>query len=155
MTFPSTGLRPDPAFMTRIDFHSNFPDKIAYACRLARKARKADFRIVILTQDRAQMTRLDEMMWTFSEHDFLPHVALDDALASRTPILLTADPAAEAPYHDILINLSDTPPTHFARFTRMFEVISMDDADRDAGRQRYTYYKQRGYPLTHFVADNT
>lgn len=140
--------------MTRIDFHSNVPDKVAYACRLARKARKADFRIVILTQDRAQMALLDETMWTFSEHDFLPHVALDDALASQTPILITADPAMEAPHHDILINLSDAPPLHFARFERMFEVISSDDTDKNAGRQRYAYYKQEGYPLTHFVADN-
>lgn len=141
--------------MTRIDFHSNVPDKISYACRLARKARKADFRIVLLTQDRAQMTRLDEMMWTFSENDFLPHVALDDALASQTPILLTADPAAEVPHHDILINLSDTLHDQFSHFTRIFEIISMCSTDRYSGRERYTYYKQRGYRLTHFVADNT
>ncbi|WP_188381850.1 DNA polymerase III subunit chi [Oxalicibacterium faecigallinarum] len=141
--------------MTRIDFHSNVPDKIAYACRLVRKARNADFRVVILTQDSTQMARLDETMWTFSAHDFLPHVAINDTLAAQTPILLTADPAMEAPHHDILINLSDAPPTHFARFERMFEVISADDADKHAGRQRYTYYKQQGYPLTHFVADNT
>ncbi|HEX2530741.1 MAG TPA: DNA polymerase III subunit chi, partial [Burkholderiaceae bacterium] len=34
--------------MTRIDFHSNVPDKTAYACRLVRKARAANCRIVIL-----------------------------------------------------------------------------------------------------------
>ena len=141
--------------MTRIDFHSNVPDKIIYACRLARKARKADLRLVILTQDRTQLMQLDETMWVFSEHDFLPHVMLDDALAAQTPILLTADASAETPHHDILINLSDTPPVHFARYARMFEIISSSDADKAAGRQRYSYYKQQGYPLTHFVAENT
>ncbi|WP_293779548.1 DNA polymerase III subunit chi [uncultured Oxalicibacterium sp.] len=140
--------------MTRIDFHSNVPNKIAYACRLARKACNADHRIVILVQDRTQMAQLDEQLWTFSELDFLPHVAINDALAERTPILLSADPALEAPHHDILINLSDAAPTHFARFERMFEVISAEDGDKQAGRERYAYYKQRGYPLTHFVADN-
>lgn len=141
--------------MTRIDFHSNVPNKIAYACRLARKARNADFRIVILARDRAQLAELDDLLWTFSEQDFLPHVKMDDTLAVQTPILLTADPAMESPHHQILINLSDTPPAHFARFERMFEIVSSDDTDKSAGRERYSYYKQRGYPLTHFVAENT
>ncbi len=141
--------------MTRIDFHSNVPNKIAYACRLARKARKADLQIVILARDTAQLTELDELLWTFSEQDFLPHVMMHDALAAQTPILLTADPAMEAPHHQILINLSDTPPAHFARFERMFEVVSSDETDKSAGRERYSYYKQRGYPLTHFVAENS
>ncbi|HEY6774736.1 MAG TPA: DNA polymerase III subunit chi [Oxalicibacterium sp.] len=140
--------------MTRIDFHSNVPDKLAYACRLTRKARNADFRIVILAQDRSQLARLDAMLWTFSEQDFLPHVMANDALAAQTPILLTDDPKMESPHHQILINLSDTPPEHFARFERMFEIVSSDDTDKSAGRERYSYYKQRGYPLTHFVADN-
>lgn len=140
--------------MTRIDFHSNVPDKIAYACRLTRKARGADCKIVILAKDAQQLAALDEQLWTFSEHDFLPHVRLDDPLAAQTPILLTTDGAMDAPHHQILINLSDVPPGHFARFERMFEVISSDETDRSAGRERYRYYQQRGYPLTHFVADS-
>src|SRR5690606_11029787 len=97
-----------PYPMTRIDFHSNVPDKLAYACRLTRKARNADCRIVILTQDRSQLARLDALLWTFSEQDFLPHVMANDALAAQTPILLTADPRMKSPHHQILINLSDT-----------------------------------------------
>jgi DNA polymerase-3 subunit chi len=139
--------------MTRIDFHSNVPDKIAYACRLVRKARSANCQIVILAKDAQQMATLDELMWTFSEQDFLPHVQLDDPLAPQTPILLTTNDKMESPHHQVLINLSDTPPEHFARFERMFEVISVDEADKAAGRERYRYYQQRGYPLTHFVAE--
>lgn len=141
--------------MTRIDFHSNVPNKIAYACRLVRKARNANFQVVILARDDAQLAELDAALWTFSEQDFLPHVMMDDALAAQTPILLTATQAMEAPHHQILINLSDTPPDHFARFERMFEVVSSDEADKSSGRERYSYYKQRGYPLTHFVAENS
>ena len=141
--------------MTRIDFHSNVPNKIAYACRLVRKARNANFQVVILARDEAQLAELDEALWTFSEQDFLPHVMMDDVLAAQTPILLTATQAMEAPHHQILINLSDTPPDHFARFERMFEVVSSDEADKSSGRERYSYYKQRGYPLTHFVAENS
>ena len=141
--------------MTRVDFHSKVPDKLLYACRLVRKARAADMRVVIFTRDRAQLDALDEALWTFSEQDFLPHVTADDALASQTPIILTDNAEAALPHHQILINLSGETPAHFARFERLFEVISTDEDDLTAGRERYRQYQQRGYPLTHFVAEKT
>ena len=139
--------------MTRIDFHSNVPDKIAYTCRLVRKARAAKCRIVLFTPDRKDLMALDESLWTFSELDFLPHVMAGDPLAASTPVILTHSDGDELPHHEILINLSTNTPAHFARFERMFEIISSDDADKTAGRERYRFYQQRGYPLTHFVAD--
>jgi DNA polymerase-3 subunit chi len=139
--------------MTRIDFHSNVPDKIAYACRLVRKARAANYRIVLLTKDRADLAKLDQALWTFSSLDFLPHVTAGDALAATTPIILTDNDSVDLPHYQILINLSDGTPPHFARFERMFEIISADEGDKAAGRERYRFYQQRGYPLTHFVAE--
>ncbi len=137
--------------MTRIDFHTNIPDKIAYACRLVRKARAANCNVVLLA-DTQQLMALDDALWTFSEQDFLPHVMASDALAPKTPVILTGDDNIELPHHQILINLTANAPTHFAHFERLFEVISSDDADKSAGRERYRFYQQRGYPLTHIVA---
>jgi DNA polymerase-3 subunit chi len=141
--------------MTRVDFHSKVPDKLLYACRLVRKARAADMRVVIFSRDRQQLRALDEALWTFSELDFLPHVTADDALAPQTPVILTDDAEVALPHHQILINLSGETPAHFARFERLFEVISTDEDDLTAGRERYRQYQQRGYPLTHFVAEKT
>ncbi|MFC7514718.1 DNA polymerase III subunit chi [Herbaspirillum sp. GCM10030257] len=139
--------------MTRIDFHSNVPDKLLYACRLVRKARTANCNIVLRVDDRSLLSKLDEALWTFSALDFLPHVTAGDPLAVSTPIVLTDSDEAELPHHQVLINLSSGTPIHFARFERMFEIISSDDIDKAAGRDRYRFYQQRGYPLTHFVAD--
>ena len=141
--------------MTRIDFHSNVPDKFAYACRLVRKARAANFTVVLRAAHRADLAKVDEALWTFSELDFLPHVPAGDPLAASTPVILTDNDEADLPHHQILINLSTGTPAHFARFERMFEIISAEDADKTAGRERYRFYQQRGYPLTHFVAQNT
>lgn len=139
--------------MTRIDFHSNVPDKLTYACRLVRKARAANCRVVLLTAGRNELAALDQALWTFSELDFIPHVPASDPLAANTPVILTDSDKADLPHYQVLINLSSGTPSHFARFERMFEIISSDDADRIAGRERYRFYQQRGYPLTHFVAD--
>jgi DNA polymerase-3 subunit chi len=141
--------------MTRVDFHSNVPDKLAYACRLIRKARSAKLQVVVFLQNDAQLKAFDTTLWTFSEQDFLPHVAAGDALASQTPIILTDNVTQEVPHHQVLINLSSQTPEYFARFERLFEVISSNEEDLAAGRERYKSYKERGYPLTHFVAEKT
>ncbi len=139
--------------MTRIDFHSNVPDKIAYACRLTRKARAANCQIVLLVKDRQDLMTLDQALWTFSELEFLPHVIAGDPLSASTPIILTDRDDTDLPHHHVLVNLSAATPAHFARFERMFEIVSSDEEDKAAGRARYRFYQQRGYPLTHFVAD--
>lgn len=139
--------------MTRIDFHSNVADKIGYACRLVRKARAANCRVVLYAEDHAQLRALDDALWTFSELDFLPHAMAEDELASQTPIILDRNADSVLPHHQILINLSTATPAHFAQFERMFEIVSPEASDASAGRERYRFYQQRGYPLTHFVAD--
>jgi DNA polymerase-3 subunit chi len=140
--------------VTRIDFHSNVADRLTYTCRLVRKAWAAQCRIVLLSGDAQQQAALDQALWTFSATDFLPHVAAQHPNAAATPVILTADDQADLPHHHVLINLSGRTPAHFARFERMFEIISADEEDKIAGRDRYRYYKDRGYPLTHFVAQN-
>ncbi len=139
--------------MTRIDFHSKVPDKLLYACRLVRKARTAGMQVVVFAEDDGQLAAFDEALWTFSEQDFIPHVAADDELAKQTPVLLSADAGQALPHHQVLVNLSRRTPEHFARFERMFEIVSTDEDDLLAGRERYRAYQQRGYPLTHFVAE--
>ncbi len=138
--------------MTRIDFHTNIPDKLAYACRLARKAYAAKARIVLLAEDAAQAAALNEALWTLSNVDFLPHVMADDPLAPQTPIIITDSEEAALPHHDMLVNLTRRTPSTFAEFARVFEIISIDEQDAAAGRQRYVAYKKQSYPLTHFVA---
>ena len=141
--------------MTRVDFHSKVADKIVYACLLARKACAADLNVVVFAAHGAQMAALDDALWTFSEQDFLPHVIAGDALAAVTPVILTDDADQPLPHHQVLINLSRDTPAHFARFDRLFEIVSRDEEDLHAGRERYRQYQQRGYPLTHFVAEKS
>jgi DNA polymerase-3 subunit chi len=141
--------------MTRIDFHTNIADKLAYACRLARKAYASRGKVVLLAEDAAQAAQLNEALWTLGETDFIPHVMAGDPLAAETPVIVTDSDDAELPHHDMLVNLTRRTPAHFARFARVFEIISTDEQDAAAGRKRYVAYNQQDYPLTHFVAGQT
>ena len=142
--------------MTRVDFHSNVPDKINYTCRLIRKARAADCKIIVFDNDRAQLDLLNEALWTFSESDFLPHVLMGDPLVEKTPIILTdtdtETDSASFPHHELLINLTQIVPRDFSKFTRVIEIISTTQQDTLAGRERYRQYQQQGIALTHTIA---
>ena len=139
--------------MTQIDFRSNVADKISYACVLVRKARTANCNVVLFAEDPSLLRTIDELLWTFSEQEFLPHVMAEDPNAAHTPILLTSDDSAALPHRQVLINLSPRMPACFAQFERLFEIVSTDAEDVAAGRERYRYYQQRGYPLTHIVSE--
>ena len=137
--------------MTRVDFHFNVADKIDYGCRLIRKVRKAGQKAVVFCDDEASLRRCDEALWTFSALEFIPHVMGSDPLADRTPVLLTSR-VADLPHHEVLVNLGSSLPQFFTRFERLVEVVGAEPEDRAQARQRYRYYKDRGYPLaTHEV----
>lgn len=132
--------------MTRIDFHVNAPDRLQYACRLVRKAWRAGQHVVVCCDDPARLAAFDRALWTFAPEDFVPHVMASDPLAAETPVVLTAS-ADATPWHDVLVNLGDGLPAGFARFARLFEVVGDDPRDRELGRDRYRFYRDRGYPL--------
>jgi DNA polymerase-3 subunit chi len=134
--------------MTRIDFHTNVGDALLYACRLVRKAYQAGQPTVVLAEP-ARLRAFDEQLWTFSPLDFVPHCMADSALAPQTPIVLTAD-LDGAPHHQVLLNLGTAVPAQFARFERLLEVVGNASDELAAGRERYRFYRDRGYALNNY-----
>lgn len=133
--------------MTRIDFHSNVPDTLAYVCRLVRKAYGAGQKVVVHGAPQ-QLAQLDARLWSFSPLDFLPHCGVDSPNAAVTPIILAAA-LDGVPHHQLLVNLAPEAPAQFASFERLIEVVGATPEARDSGRERYRFYRERGYPLTH------
>ena len=134
--------------MTRIDFYQLNPDRHNYdqvVCQLCQKAYDSQKMTLLLTVSPEQSQHLDKHLWTYSDDSFLPHDA-QEVEGFVTPILIHDDPE---PGEDrqLLINLSDNVPTYFARFERMIELVT--EENKLQARQRYSYYKERGYPLKH------
>jgi DNA polymerase-3 subunit chi len=149
--------------MARIDFHSNVSDKLEYACRLTRKIWSATtigqpVRNIIMVGEKADLKKLDELLWTFSAVDFLPHCFIDDEAAAETPIVLTEDFASPAlarvPHADVMIHLGmrmpQDVPALVDRFPRIVEVVTVNEAERLAGRERYKAYRDLGHELHNF-----
>ncbi len=133
--------------MTEIAFHFNAPDKLAYACRLLRKAVGTGAQVVV-TAEPELLQKLDVALWTFAPVEFIAHCHADsDAMmVASSPVVLAAT-LDELPRRQVLVNLGDRIPDGFERFERLIEVVSLDDADRQAARRRWKHYADRGYAL--------
>ena len=149
--------------MARIDFHSNVADKLEYACRLTRKIWSATpegqpVRNIVIVGEKIDLKKLDELLWSFSNVDFLPHCFIDDEAASETPIVLSESFASSSltsiPHADVLIHLGMRMPADVsalvARFPRIVEVVTVNEAERLAGRERYKAYRELGHELHNF-----
>lgn len=135
--------------MTDVAFHFNAPDKQAYACRLLRKAVAAGSRVVV-TGAGADLARLDQLLWTFSQTDFIAHVRqpADAEMLASSPVVLTDAPdARELPHRQVLLNLGEDLPTGFEAYERVIEVVSLDEDDRQRARGRWKRYTERGYTI--------
>lgn len=136
--------------MTEIIFHHGAADPLGYACRLLLKAHGAGARVAV-TASAEVLGRLDVMLWTFEPLAFVPHVRLraGDTPAPRlaaTPVWLV-ERAADAPHHEVLVNLGPGIADGFESFERLSEIVGAGDDDRRAGRQRWRYLESRGYAI--------
>ncbi|MDR5764403.1 MULTISPECIES: DNA polymerase III subunit chi [unclassified Caballeronia] len=131
--------------MTRIDFHTNVGDPLAYACRLARKVYASGKPLVVLAEP-PRLAAFDEQLWTFQPLEFVPHCMAKSALALDTPVVLTSN-LDEAPHHQVLVNLGAPVSAQFARFERLVEIVGREGDELAAGRERYRFYRDRGYAI--------
>ncbi len=132
--------------MTRIDFYRYASDKLRFACRLAAKAYDSASRIVVYAPDAKVLGEFDRALWSFQATRFVPHCLADSPLAAETPVILARDGEA-LPHHDVLLNLADEWPPFFASFERLLEIVAADEADKERARQRYAFYRKRGYDI--------
>jgi DNA polymerase-3 subunit chi len=132
--------------MTSIDFYFNAADKLQVACRLAGKAMAQGKRLLIYAPQADTAQRVDRMLWTWQATGFVPHCGAQDPLASETPVLIATDMQAGAAC-DVLLNLSGEPPPAFECYDRLLELVAQDDEDRRAARERYKFYRERGYRI--------
>jgi len=133
--------------MTEIAFHFNMPQKLPYVLRLIRKAVAAGARVTV-TGAEAQLRTVDTRLWELAPHEFIPHCAAgaEAHVLQHSPVLLTADLSLQS-QPQVLVNVGAEVPAGFERFERVIEMVTLDDADRQAGRARWRHYADRGYAI--------
>jgi DNA polymerase-3 subunit chi len=132
--------------VTRISFLHGAADRIQAAAQWLQQAWAERPPVLVYVPDGAQAAQLDRLLWTQPALSFLPHCRIDSPLAGETPILLT-DTLDGALQENCLLNLGNTLPATFSRFEHLVEIVSTDDTDRLPARERFKFYRERGYAV--------
>lgn len=132
--------------MTQIDFYTHVEDRLRIAAQLSAKAVAQGLKVTVFCPDPDTAQRFDRLLWTNPPIGFVPHCAPDDPLAGETPVIV--DYQGEKLLNDeVLINLRPQWPPFFGRFQRLIEIVSREDADRAAARERFRFYRGQGYEI--------
>jgi len=143
--------------MTRVDFYI-LPDddearRQAYLCRLVDKAYRLGHRVWVHVPDAGRAAALDDRMWTFRQDSFLPHERVADGNADPACPVIVAGDGEPDDGREMLVNEHAEVPAFFSRFERVAEIINHDAESRRLGRERYAFYRDRGYELHHHEVD--
>ena len=132
--------------MTQITFLHGALDRLQAVATWLAQARQEGKQVLVYVPATERGEQLDRLLWTSPATGFTPHCRAGDKLAAETPILLASD-LDQPPHDECLLTLSDEVPPGFSRFQRLIEIVSDDDGDKLPGRERFRFYRERGYPL--------
>ena len=140
--------------LTRIDFYYDVKDILSFASRLARKLYyekviSAKHPLVIRCKNQSHCEEVDYSIHNFSKKDFLPCAEFSDKSADLFPIILSTVSKIPLWADDIvvLLNLDTKIEMTFSSYLRVIEIVDQTELNRQKGRERYKYYKERGYEI--------
>ena len=135
--------------MTKVDFYTGSSDKLRTACQLSHKAMQNGLRVLLHTPDETITETLDKLLWHYPATAFIPHCRSDEVAANEMPVVL-GHQQKTFPHSELLISLHTTCLPFFSRFERVIEIVGENEEDARTGRERYKFYKDRGYEMRHF-----
>jgi len=135
--------------MTTIDFYTHCADRFEVAAKLVAKAWTQHGSVRVLTDGARTTDDFGRYLWLWPATGFVPHCELRSPLAAQTPVVVDHALDHEGPAA-VLVNLNLVPPPFFSRFERLAEIVSLDEAAVAAGRERWKFYKARGYEIRSF-----
>jgi DNA polymerase-3 subunit chi len=134
--------------MPRVDFYVLPENSSAerFACTIANKAWQQGHAVYIQTASREAAGTMDDLLWTFNDISFIPHVVTesDTPPAERVVIGWQNQPPGN---YEVLINLTAEIPSATDRFARIVEIVAGDSRQKDQARKRYKCYREQGYEL--------
>lgn len=145
--------------MTRINFYEvegGFETTLSLACRLAEKAFRQRTETLLFCPDQVAAEQLSALLWKQSDTSFLAHQLITEKSAQDHPSTVVSaatiaiSSGEDVPeHHGTLINLATETPDWFGRFETLAEIVNTNPEQREYKRQRYRFYRDRGYPLAY------
>jgi DNA polymerase III subunit chi len=141
----------------RADFYiineDNAQSRYPILCRIVEKAYQAGQCIYIHTTHEQEARLIDQLLWSYSDNSFIPHMLTGKYEAAIVPVQIGFAQEALG-FNDILINLSFTIPSFYNQFQRIIELVWQNDEAKQICREHYRFFKNLGCELNTYDKRN-
>jgi DNA polymerase-3 subunit chi len=124
------------------------PQKQKVVCDLAEKCYQTKKRAVIFSKDPEKAKEIDQLLWTWKQSSFIPHIystTLEESVFE--PILITSQIGNNFDYN-VLILLDAVATETVNKFETVIEFAEKYDISRlTESRERYKMYKSQDYQI--------
>ena len=133
--------------MTEVSFYTNVIDQTRLIGKLLNKAQNAGRRLHISVRDEQHSKTITQDLYKLEPTSFFGIIShpsqevhdLTSAIINHT---------TNYSHNDIIVNLTPQVPDNFSAFKRVIEIVSREKANVDAARERYRWYRDRGYYIS-------
>ncbi len=111
------------------------------ACLLCEYSYHQQQRIHLLCQSQSHQDSLNQQLWSFKNHAFIPHTN-DETIFLNAPVVLISIGANANINSDLIINLSNSPVANAHQHRSIIELVMTSQDDKTLRRQHYKHYQQ-------------
>ncbi|MAK62148.1 MAG: DNA polymerase III subunit chi [Ponticaulis sp.] len=131
-------------------YHLQQPPLAAALAPLFEKCLERGWRVLVVSDNSAELASIDADLWKWRDDSFLPH-GRDGELAERQPILLSSELANPNKSRVLVLLNGKTTETSDLPFERVMVVFEdQDQAARATARQQYSQAKKNEQSVRYF-----
>lgn len=137
---------------TRVDFAFDADSRVQQAARSILRHVARGARLFVYCDDPDRTKEIDQALWSTDDTAFVPHERLCDENNDPLPVWLVDQAAwplvaTRVSEADWLVNLDDDCPPEPSLFTRVLEIVTTSEVDRQSARERWRQYQSMGLEL--------
>jgi DNA polymerase-3 subunit chi len=131
--------------MTEVSFYTNVLDQTHLIVKLLYKAHRASRKLHISVRNKQHGEKITRDLYGSEPTSFFGISSSSHDVHDLTSAIISD--TLDYAHNDIIINLTTEIPDSFSTFKRVIEIVSQDEENISAARNRYRWYKDRGYSI--------
>ena len=132
--------------MTEVAFYTNVLDETRLIGKLLRKAHNVGRKLHISVRNEQHSEKVVKDLYEAEPTSFFGiNSSASDDVHDLTSVIIRY--TSHYIHNDIIINLTSEIPDNFSAFKRVIEIVGRDEENIGAARDRYRWYKDRGYSI--------
>jgi len=131
--------------MTEVAFYTNVLDETRLIGKLLCKANNVGRKLHISVRNEQHGEKVMKDLYGAEPTSFFGISSSSHNAHELTSAVISH--TSDYGHNDVIINLTSEIPDNFSAFKRVIEIVGRDEENISAARDRYRWYKDRGYAI--------